>query len=65
MFAGVIDEKLWPWYGRLFLRLFGGRTGDNRDWLAIDRWIEYISADLQRLFPAELRASASSLAHSA
>ncbi len=64
MFAGVIDAKLWPWYGRLVLRLFGRQAGDNRDWLEIDRWIEHIASDLQRLFSAEVSASGSFLAHS-
>lgn len=47
VFAGVIDAALWPWYGRVFLRLFGGRLGDNRDWLEIDGWIEEIAGDLR------------------
>ncbi|HTU63818.1 MAG TPA: flavodoxin domain-containing protein [Polyangiales bacterium] len=47
VFAGVIDAALWPWYGRLFLRVLGGQTGDNRDWLEIDRWIEQIVAALR------------------
>ncbi len=65
VFAGVIDAELWPWYGRLLLRLFGGRTGDNRDWLEIDRWSEYIALDLRRLFSAQANSSTGALANSA
>lgn len=57
VFAGVIDAALWPWYGRLFLRLFGGRVGDNRDWLAIDRWTEQIASELRALVPPSASAA--------
>lgn len=51
VFAGVIQPAHWPWYGRLLLRLFGGRVGDNRDWLEIDRWIEQLASDLRTSRP--------------
>ena len=46
VFAGVIDVSSWPWYGRLFLRLFGGRPGDNRDWADIEAWADGIGRAL-------------------
>lgn len=46
VFAGVIDAESWPLYGRLFLRMFGGRVGDDRDWPSIVRWARQIAAAL-------------------
>lgn len=45
-FAGVVERGRWPWVGDLFLRFFGGRYGDHRDWPAIDRWAAAIAAAL-------------------
>ena len=44
VFAGVIDANSWPSYGKLLLRIFGGRVGDNRDWQSIERWAAEIAA---------------------
>lgn len=46
VFAGVIDAASWPLYGKLLLRMFGGRVGDNRDWSSIERWATHIAAAL-------------------
>lgn len=43
-FAGVVERGQWPWVGDLFMRLFGGRYGDHRDWPAIDAWAATIAA---------------------
>lgn len=47
VFAGVVDGSRWPWWGRLVLRAFGGRPGDNRNWPEIDRWSDDIGRALQ------------------
>jgi menaquinone-dependent protoporphyrinogen oxidase len=47
VFAGVIDGSRWPWWGRLVLRAFGGRSGDNRNWPEIDNWSDGIGRALQ------------------
>jgi hypothetical protein len=31
----------------VFLRLFGGRYGDHRDWAAIDRWAVHPAAEVK------------------
>jgi menaquinone-dependent protoporphyrinogen oxidase len=46
VFAGVIDPRRWPAAGRLFLRMLGGRTGDNRDWKEITAWAEAIAKSI-------------------
>ena len=46
VFAGVIDGSRWPWWGRLVLRAFGGRPGDNRNWPEIVRWSDGIARAL-------------------
>lgn len=46
VFAGVVDAKSWPLYGRLLLRALGGRAGDDRDWPDIDAWADEIGAAL-------------------
>jgi menaquinone-dependent protoporphyrinogen oxidase len=47
VFAGVLEREHWPLVGRLFLRAFGGRFGDNRDWAAIDAWAGSIATELR------------------
>lgn len=46
-FAGVVDGAQPPWRGRALARLLGCRTGDNRDWDAIDAWSAEIAASLR------------------
>jgi menaquinone-dependent protoporphyrinogen oxidase len=48
VFAGVIDRHQWPLFSRLFFYAFGGRLGDNRDWVAIDAWTESIARAIGR-----------------
>jgi menaquinone-dependent protoporphyrinogen oxidase len=55
VFAGVIDADRWPWFGRLSLRLLGGRVGDQRDWHAIDRWSDQVALAVARAFQLDLR----------
>jgi menaquinone-dependent protoporphyrinogen oxidase len=43
VFAGVIPAESWPFYGKLLLWLFGGRSGDNRDWRSIEAWAATIA----------------------
>jgi menaquinone-dependent protoporphyrinogen oxidase len=61
VFAGVIDASSWPFHGRLLLRLFGSRPGDNRDWQSIARWANAIASALQspRQVPAKLGSGVS------
>jgi menaquinone-dependent protoporphyrinogen oxidase len=47
VFAGVIAAESWPLYGKLLLRLFGSRAGDNRDWRSIEAWAATIADALQ------------------
>lgn len=56
VFAGVIAADGWPLYGKLLLRLFGGHSGDNRDWRSIEGWAATIADALQRLPPSSLDA---------
>jgi len=52
VFAGVIRCEQWPLPSRMLFHLFGGRLGDNRDWAAIDEWVETILGALHRTEPA-------------
>ncbi len=36
-FAGVLEREHTPWYVRPFMRAFGGRFGDFRDWKEVDK----------------------------
>jgi len=57
LFSGVVAPGQFPLTTRIFLRLFGARYGDFRDWAAIDGWADGIAAELSRLAadPAPLR----------
>lgn len=46
VFAGVILRHQWPLPSRMLFHAFGGRIGDNRDWIAIDAWAEGIARAL-------------------
>jgi menaquinone-dependent protoporphyrinogen oxidase len=46
-FAGVIHRGDWGLSGRVFLRTFGGRFGDHRDWQEIDGWAMTIAGELR------------------
>jgi menaquinone-dependent protoporphyrinogen oxidase len=54
MFAGIVDLRQVPLWGRLFLRAAGGRSGDQRDWPAIEAWATEIAKRMDVLrAPAE------------
>ncbi|WP_199809062.1 hypothetical protein [Streptomyces sp. NRRL WC-3626] len=38
LFSGVVGRDQLPRSGRVFFRLVGGRSGDFRDWGAVDGW---------------------------
>lgn len=46
-FAGVVRGDNWSRVGRWFMAAFRGRTGDHRNWPAIDAWALEIAAQLQ------------------
>jgi menaquinone-dependent protoporphyrinogen oxidase len=46
MFAGIVDLRQVPLWGRLFFRAAGGRSGDQRDWPAVDAWATEIADGL-------------------
>lgn len=46
-FAGVILPGHWGFSGRVFLRGFGGRFGDHRNWQEIDAWAMSIAGKLR------------------
>lgn len=46
MFAGVVDMRGAPLWGRLFFRAVGGRSGDQRDWAAIEEWAGHIASQM-------------------
>jgi menaquinone-dependent protoporphyrinogen oxidase len=46
-FAGVIEHDHWNRVGRLFMRVFGGRYGDHRDWDDIRSWADEIARCVQ------------------
>jgi menaquinone-dependent protoporphyrinogen oxidase len=43
MFAGIVDLSQVPLWGRLFFRAAGGRSGDQRDWPAVEAWATEIA----------------------
>jgi menaquinone-dependent protoporphyrinogen oxidase len=43
LFGGIIDMRHTPLWGRLFFRATGGRSGDHRDWAAVEAWAEEIA----------------------
>ena len=49
LFSGVVKPSQFPFAGRVFLHLVGGRYGDFRDWPAIDRWATEVSDHLHEL----------------
>jgi hypothetical protein len=56
----VVRPDQFPKLSRVVLRLMGGRYGDFRDWVEIDRWADQIAADLmrsQRSCPAPITAT--------
>jgi menaquinone-dependent protoporphyrinogen oxidase len=46
LFAGVVDLGATPLWGRLFFRAMGGRSGDQRDWVAVEAWASSIARHL-------------------
>ena len=49
MFAGIVDLRQVPLWGRLFFRAAGGRSGDQRDWPAIEAWASEIANRIDAL----------------
>ncbi|WP_040340001.1 flavodoxin domain-containing protein [Candidatus Blastococcus massiliensis] len=47
LFAGVVDVRRSPLWGRVFYRLTGSSSGDHRDWPAIEAWAGKVAASLQ------------------
>ncbi|MFI6845265.1 flavodoxin domain-containing protein [Kitasatospora sp. NPDC050467] len=47
LFSGVVTREQLGRVGTLALRLLGGRTGDYRDWAAIDAWAAEIAGELR------------------
>jgi menaquinone-dependent protoporphyrinogen oxidase len=45
-FVGALDTSDLPLVQRLAFRLRGGRSGDHRDWAAIDAWADEIARQL-------------------
>jgi menaquinone-dependent protoporphyrinogen oxidase len=46
VFGGVVETRGAPPLARLFYRLAGVRTGDHRDWPAIEAWAGHVGAAL-------------------
>ena len=46
VFGGVVETRGAPPLARLFYRLAGVRTGDHRDWPAIEAWAGHVAAAL-------------------
>jgi menaquinone-dependent protoporphyrinogen oxidase len=49
MFTGIVDLSYVPLWGRLFFRVTGGRSGDQRDWPAIEAWATEIANQLDHV----------------
>jgi len=45
-FAGVVEPAQWGSVGGAFMKLFGGRYGDLRNWQEIDDWTDSIASAL-------------------
>ena len=45
-FLGALDTADLPLLQRLTFRLRGGRSGDHRDWAAVDAWADEIARQL-------------------
>ena len=45
-FLGALDPAELPLLQRVAFRLRGGRSGDFRDWAAVDAWADEISRQL-------------------
>ena len=46
VFRGVLVRDGVAWWGRLFYRAVGGRSGDHRNWPGIEEWAGHIAAEL-------------------
>lgn len=46
-FAGAVERNHWNLAGHLFMKAFGGRYGDHRDWRDIDAWSDGIARQLR------------------
>ena len=46
VFGGIVGQEGISLWGRLFLRMVGGRPGDHRDWAAIEAWASGIAEAL-------------------
>ena len=54
-FAGAIQTADWGRVGTLFLRALGGKTGDHRNWPAIERWAMGIAREFALKSPVAVR----------
>lgn len=45
-FTGAVEPDHWDAKGRAFFRMMRGRYGDNRDWPAVDAWVDGIARSL-------------------
>ena len=46
LFGGVVKRADVPLWGRVFYRMVGSRSGDHRDWTAIEAWAAGIARQL-------------------
>lgn len=46
VFGGILQFAGISLWGRLFYRMVGGRTGDHRDWAAVEAWAANIAETL-------------------
>jgi menaquinone-dependent protoporphyrinogen oxidase len=46
LFGGVVKRADVPFWGRVFYRLVGSRSGDHRDWPAIEDWATSVARQL-------------------
>jgi menaquinone-dependent protoporphyrinogen oxidase len=46
LFGGVVKRADVPLWGRVFYRMVGSRSGDHRDWTAIEAWASSIARQL-------------------
>jgi menaquinone-dependent protoporphyrinogen oxidase len=56
-FAGAVAREHWGRLGTVFLRAFGGRFGDHRDWADVHAWADGIAKELSREPRVSLGAS--------
>ena len=60
VFAGVVEMRGVPLWGRLAYRLTGAQAGDHRDWPAVESWARNVAAALTSAAGAVRGSTASS-----